>query len=85
MERQARSQQDAEAAQQSACAAGPSQECSSMTSATLSEADRYRTLQDQYRTCRQRSLRTNPFGHPAGVSSSHGQLFDPFEFDFDSR
>ena len=85
MERQARSRRDAEAAQQRACAAGLGQECSNMTSAAQSEADLYRRLQDQYRTCQQRSLRTNPFRHPAGVSSSHGQSFDPFEFDLDYR
>jgi hypothetical protein len=85
MERQARSRRDAEAAQRRACAAGLGQECSDMTSAAQSEADLYRTLQDQYRTCQQRSLRTNPFGHPAGVSSSHGRSFDPFEFDLDYR
>ena len=85
MERQARSRREAEAAQQSACAAGPGQECSDRTSAAQSEAEQYRTLQDQYRQCQQRSLRANPFGHPAGVSSSHGQLFDSFDFDLDYR
>jgi len=85
MERQARSRREAEAAQQRACTAGPGQECSDLTSAAQSEADLYRTLQDQYRTCQERSLSTNPFGHPTRVSSSHGLLFDPFQFDLDYR
>jgi len=84
MEQQARNRREAEAAQQRACTARPGQECSDMTSAAQSEAEQYRTLQDQYWQCQQTSLRANPFGHRAGVSSSHGQ-FDPFEFNLDYR
>jgi hypothetical protein len=84
MERQARSRREAEAAQQSACAAAPGQECSERTITAQNEAASYRTLQDQYRMCRQRSLRVNPFGHP-GISYSHGLWSDPLEFELDYR
>jgi hypothetical protein len=73
----------AEAAQQSACSAGPSQDCSDLTSTSQGEASRYRTLQDRYRMCQQRSFTVNLFGRRAGPRYSQGLLFDPLEFDFD--
>jgi hypothetical protein len=75
--------QSAQAAQQSACSAGPSQDCSDLTSTSQGEASRYRTLQDRYRMCQQRSFNVNPFGRPAGSGYSQGLLFDPLELDFD--
>ena len=75
--------QAAQAAQQSACSAGPSQDCADLTSTSQSEASRYRTLLDRYRMCQQRSFNVNPFGRAAGSSYSQGRLFDPLEFDLD--
>jgi hypothetical protein len=75
--------QSAQAAQQSACSAGTSQDCSDLTSTSQGEATRYRTLLNQYRMCQQRSYNGNPFGRPVGSRYSQGLLFDPLEFDLD--
>jgi hypothetical protein len=85
MEQQAQRMHSAEAAQQSACSAGSGQDCTDRTSASQSEASRYRTLQAQYGSCQQRSMGVNPFGHSAGAGSRQGLSFDPFEFDLDYR
>jgi hypothetical protein len=83
LQQQEQRMQSAQAAQQSACSAGPSQDCSDLTSTSQGEASRYRTLLDQYRMCQQRSFNVNPFGRPAGSRYSQGLLFDPLEFDSD--
>jgi hypothetical protein len=83
LQQQEQRMQSAQAAQQSACSAGPSQDCSDLTSTSQSEASRYRTLLDQYRMCQQRSFNVNPFGRAAGSRYSQGLLFDPLEFDSD--
>jgi hypothetical protein len=83
LQQQEQRMQSAQAAQQSACSAGPSQDCSDLTSTSQGEASRYRTLLDQYRMCQQRSYNVNPFGRPAGSRYSQGLLFDPLEFDLD--
>jgi hypothetical protein len=85
MEQQAQRMHAAEAAQQSACSTGSGQDCSDRTSASQSEASLYRTLQGQYRSCQQRSLRVNPFGQLAGAGYAQGLSFYPFEFDLDYR
>jgi hypothetical protein len=84
LQQQEQRMQSAQAAQQSACSAGPSQDCSDLTSTSQGEASRYRTLQDRYRMCQQRSFTGNPFGRAAGPSYSQGLLFDPLEFELDS-
>jgi hypothetical protein len=84
LQQQEQRMQLAQAAQQSACSAGPSQDCSDLTSTSQGEASRYRTQQDRYRMCQQRSFNVNPFGRPAGSRYSQGLLFDPLEFEWDS-
>jgi hypothetical protein len=83
LQQQEQRMQSAHAAQQNACSAGPSQDCSDLTSTSQGEASRYRTLLDQYRMCQQRSYNVNPFGRPGGARYSQGLLFDPLEFDWD--
>ena len=85
MERQAQRMQAAEAAQQSACTTSSRQGCSDLTSTAQSEANLYRTLQDRYRLCQQRTATANPFGRAAVWSYSRGLLFDPLYFDLDYR
>ena len=83
MEQQARRMQAAEAAQQSAFSTGSRQDCSDLTSTWQSEASLYRTLQDRYRLCQQRSLSVYPFSSFGGLSYSPGLLFDPLGMDLD--
>jgi len=85
MEQQAQRMHAAEQEQQRACSTGSGQACSDRTSASQNETSVYRTLQAQYRTCQQRSLGVNPFGHSAGAGYSQGLSFDPLEFDLDYR
>lgn len=84
LQQQEQRMQAAQAAQQSACSAGPSQDCSDLTSTSQSEASRYQTLRDRYRMCQQRSFNVNPFGRTTNSVYSPGLLFDPFEFELDS-
>jgi hypothetical protein len=81
LQQQQQRMQAAEAAQQSACSAGPSQDCSDLTSTSQSEASLYRTLLDRYRMCQHRSFTLNPFGR--GTYGYSQGLFDPLEFGFD--
>lgn len=85
MEQQARRMQAAESAQQSACASGSMQDCSNSTGTAQSEANLYRTLQDRYQTCRQRSQAAYPFTRFGFSGYSSGLLFDPLEFDVNYR
>jgi hypothetical protein len=81
MEQQARRMQAAESAQQSACAPGSMQDCSSLTGTAQSEANLYRTLQDRYQTCLQRSQAAYPFTGFGFSGYSSGLRSDPLEFD----
>jgi hypothetical protein len=85
MEQQARRMQAAGSAQQSACASGSMQDCSNLTGTAQSEADLYRTLQDRYQTCLQRSQAAYPFTRFGFSAYSSGLLFDPLEFDVNYR
>jgi hypothetical protein len=75
--------QAAESAQQSACSAGHSQECSDLASTAQSEASLYRSLQERYRMCQQRSPMAYPFGGYGRWNYSSGLLFDGLEMDLD--
>lgn len=55
LEQQAARMQTAEAARQSACASGASQECSGLTTRYQSEASLYEAFQERYQQCRQRT------------------------------
>lgn len=83
MERQAQRIQAAEAAQQSACASGPGQQCSDLSSTAQSEGSLYRSWQDRYNRCRQQLLTAYPFNGPGIWSYSPGLLFDPLEMNLD--
>jgi len=79
-ERQEQRLQSAQAAQQSACAQGPSQACSEATATVEDEERLYQTLQDRYRQCRlgggvDYSFRGNP--HSGGP----GFGFDPLRLE----
>ncbi len=85
MEQQAQRMHAAEASQQSACSTGTKQECEELTSGSQNEATLYGTLQARYRSCQQRGLRVNPFGHSASAGYSQGLSFYPLEFDSEYR
>jgi len=61
MQRQQQRIQASESSRQSACAAASSQMCLDAMNTAQSEADLYRTLQERYQRCMQRSLATQPF------------------------
>lgn len=84
MQRQQQRMQAAESARQSACAAGSSQICMDSMSSAQSETALYRTLQERYQRCMQRSV-SYPFAGLAGAGYggySAGRLFEPFELQF---
>lgn len=82
MDRQAQRIHAAEAAQQSACSTGPSQQCSDLSSTAQSESSLYRSWQDRYNRCQRRSMIAYPFG--GGIwSYSAGLLFDRLEMDWE--
>jgi hypothetical protein len=83
MQQQAQRMQTAQVEQQIACSTGPSQSCSDMASTAQNEDTRYRTLQEQYRMCRQRGVSSYPFGRNASWTSSRGLLLDPTEMGVD--
>jgi len=83
LQQQARRMQAAESEQQSACSTGRSQECSDLTSTAQSEASLYRSLQDRYRMCQQRSPAAYSFGGYGRWNYSSGLLFDGLEMDLD--
>jgi hypothetical protein len=83
LKQQSQRMQTAQAEQQSACSTGPSQDCSDRTNASQNEDTRYRTLQEQYRMCRQRTVSSYPFGRHASWISSRGLLLDPLEMGVD--
>ena len=85
LERQAQRMQAAEAARQNACSTGSSQECSDLSSTAQSEGSLYRSWQDRYNQCQQRSLRAYPFSGLGGWSNSPGLLFDRLGMDLDHR
>jgi len=80
MERQQRSMQLAESAQQNACSSGARQECSDATSAAQSEGSRYYDLEQRYQMCRRRSPTGFPFRGGFGGYSA-GLLSDPLRMD----
>jgi hypothetical protein len=82
MEQQEQRAAAAEAAQKNACSTDSAQDCSERTSASQNEISAYRTLQDQYRACQQRSYGMNPFGH-AVSHYSHGLSSYPLDFDLE--
>jgi hypothetical protein len=81
MERQAQSMQAAESARQGACSAGSTQECATLDSTAQSEANLYRTLQDRYRLCLQRSRTAYTFSGFPFKGYSTGIWFEPFGID----
>jgi hypothetical protein len=83
LQQQARRLQAAESAQQSACSTGRSQECSALASTAQSEASLYRSLQERYRMCQQRSPAAYSFGGYGRWDYSQGLLFDGLEMDLD--
>jgi hypothetical protein len=83
LQQQARRMQAAESEQQSACSTGRSQECSDLTSTAQSEASLYRSLQDRYRMCQQRSPAAYSFGGYGRWNYSSELLFDGLEMDLD--
>lgn len=85
MEQQARRMQAAQSAQQNACASGSTQDCSNLTGTAQSEANLYRTLQDQYQTCRRRSQAAYSFTGFGFSGYSSGLSFEPLEFDLNYR
>lgn len=82
MEQQAQRMQAAQAAQLSACGAGPREECSDLTSTALSEAHLHQELQRRYELCRARSLSVYPFSG-FGYGGYSSGLFDPLGMDID--
>jgi hypothetical protein len=76
MQLQAQRMQAAEGARQAACANAVSQDCSGLTTAAQSEGSLYRTLQDRYRRCQQRSLSGYSFIGFGASGYSAGLLFD---------
>lgn len=82
MEQQAQRMQAAEAAQ-NACSATATQDCSGLTTAAQSEGSLYRTLQDRYRRCQQRSLGAFPFPAFGFSSYSAGLMFGSLEMELD--
>jgi hypothetical protein len=80
LERQALLMQTAEAARQNACAAGPTQMCSGLTSRAQSEASLYLVFQERYQRCRQ-SFTAYPFRGHAGLSYSPRLTFDRLDAD----
>jgi len=84
MQRQQQRMRVAESQQQNACAAGSTQSCLDSTSAAQSEAGFYRTLQERYQRCMQRSV-SYPFAGLVGFGYggySAGRLFEPFDLQF---
>jgi len=83
MQQQQARMQAAEAARQSACSTSPGQECSGATSASESEAGRYRDLQNRYAQCRRNSSMAYPFSGSAFASSGHwsGLSFDRLQVE----
>jgi hypothetical protein len=82
MEQQAQRMQAAEAAQ-TACSANAGQDCSGLTTAAQSEGSLYRTLQNRYRRCQQRSLGAFPFPAFGFSSYSAGLMFGSLEMGLD--
>jgi len=85
MEQQWQRLQAAEAARQSACSAGSTQECSDAAGESQTEGDLYRQLHDRYLQCRMR--RSYPFspafsfgGYSSGLS--FGGSFDRLQAEY---
>jgi len=85
MERQLRLMDAAESARQNACASGPTEMCTGLTSRAESEASLYRTFQERYRQCRQRAGLPYSFNGHAFPNYSQGLRFDPLNIDATSR
>lgn len=83
MEQQAQRMQAGEAARQSACSNASSPDCSGLTTAAQSEGSLYRTLQDRYRRCQQRSLGAFPFPAFGFSSYSAGLMLGSLGLDSD--
>jgi hypothetical protein len=82
MEQQAQRMQATEAAQ-TACSATAGQDCSGLTTAAQSEGSLYRTLQDRYRKCQQRSMGAFPFPAFGFSGYSAGLMFGSLEMELD--
>ena len=82
MQRQEQRMRAAESQRQSACAAVSSQACMDSASAAQSEAALYRTLQEQYQRCMQRSLSSQSSAGFGLRGYSAGRLFEPFDLRF---
>lgn len=82
MQRQEQRLRAAESQQQNACVASSSQACMDSASAARSEAALYRSFQQQYQRCMQRSLPSQPFAGFGLRGYAAGRLFEPFDFQF---
>ena len=74
MERQAQRMQAAESIQRSACATGPSQECSETANSWSSEQNLYRSLQQRYQQCRMQTGHSFPLRSSAGPNGAGARL-----------
>lgn len=70
-------------AAQTACSATAGQDCSGLTTAAQSEGSLYRTLQDRYRKCQQRSMGAFPFPAFGFSGYSAGLMFGSLEMELD--
>jgi hypothetical protein len=82
MQRQEQRMRAAESQQQNACVASSSQACMDSASAAQSEAALYRSLQQQYQRCMQRSLASQPFAGFGLRGYAAGRLLEPFDLQF---
>ena len=82
LQRQEQRMRAAESQQQNACAASSSQACIDSASSAQSEAALYRSLQQQYQRCMQRSLSSQPFAAFGLRGYAAGRLIEPFDLEF---
>jgi hypothetical protein len=83
MEQQAQRMQAAESARQGACSTSIAPDCSTLSGTSQSEASLYRSLQERYRQCLQRSRIAYPFTGFGYISYSSGLLFSPLDFELE--
>lgn len=79
LQQQAQRMQSSELERQNACATGQTQGCADSTNAAQSESGLYRTLQDRYRQCTQRSMTAYPIRSFAIPGYSAGMMSEPLE------
>jgi hypothetical protein len=82
LQRQEQRMRAAESQQQNACAASSSQACMDSTNAAQSEAALYRSLQQQYQRCMQRSGASQPVAGFGLRGYAPERLFEPFDLQF---